>query len=111
MSRIQLLVLMSLLALVALFGWGFRHNTGVMLFAAMPPLLLAVALALRIPAATFWSGVFALFWFSYGVMEAWTQTGVARALALSILALALVIVIASSWSGMRARFGRHAGPA
>ena len=39
------------------------------------------------------------------------QTGVARALALSILALALVIVIASSWSGMRARFGRHAGPA
>ena len=110
MSRSQRIMLPALLLLAAVFGWGFRHNTGVMLFAAMPPLLLAIALGLRIRAATFWSGVFALFWFSYGVMEAWTQSGVARALALAILALALLIVIASSWSGMRARFGRRAGP-
>ncbi len=105
MSRGHRLILAALLLLTALFGWGFRHNIGLMLFAAMPPLLLAIALLLRIRSAAFWAGVLALGWFSFGVMEAWAQAGVARGYALAILVLALVVIIGSSWGGLRARFG------
>ena len=106
MSRGHRLLVAALLLLAALFGWGFRDALPVQMFAALPPLMLAVALWLRIGAAAFWAGIFALAWFSYGVMEAWTLTGSGRAFALAVVALSLVIVGASSWGGMKARFGR-----
>lgn len=105
MSGLHKVLLVALLLLAALFGWGFRHNLPVMFIAAMPPLLLAIALVLRLRSAAFWASVFALGWFSYGVMEAWTQSGQARLYSLAILALSLVVIAASSWAGMRARFG------
>ena len=106
MSRSHRLLAIALLLLAALFAWGFRAQLGVQLFIALPPLMLAVALWLRIGAAAFWAGIFALGWFSYGVMEAWTLSGSGRAFALAVVALSLVIVGASSWGGMKARFGR-----
>ncbi|MGY0506023.1 DUF2069 domain-containing protein [Luteimonas sp. e5] len=105
MSRHLLLV--ALLLLAALLAWGFRGQPLVAAFAALPPALIAAALAMGLRSAGFWAGVFALGWFSYGVMEAWTLHGTARLYALGILALSLVIVIASSWAGLKARFGRN----
>ena len=109
MSRSQRLLMVALLLLAALFAWGFRASPATLIFAAAPPLLIAIALILRLRGAGFWAGVFSLGWFSYGVMEAWTLAGGARAYALAIVALALIIVGASSWDGMRARFGKPAG--
>ena len=111
MSRSHRLLAIALLLLAALFAWGFRAQLGVQLFIALPPLMLAVALWLRIGTAAFWAGVFALGWFSYGVMEAWTLSGSARVFALTIVALSLVIVGASSWGGMKARFGKRGASA
>ena len=98
----------GLLLLAGVFAWGFRDDPPVLAFAALPPLMLAAAVALRIRGAGFWAGVLALGWFSYGVMEAWTLGGQARGYALAITMLAVVIVLAVSWDGMRARFGRRA---
>lgn len=109
MSRSQRLLFVALILLAALFAWGFRGNPAALIFAAGPPLLVAMALVLRFRSAAFWAGVFSLGWFSYGVMEAWTLSGGARAYALSIVMLSLVIVGASSWGGMKARFGKNAG--
>ena len=50
-------------------------------------------------------GVFALFWFSHGVMVAWSEPD-QRAFALIEVLLALLVVYASSIDGMRARFGK-----
>ena len=107
MSASHRILLAALLLIAGVFAWGFRDSPPVLAFAAMPPLLLAAALSLRIRTAAFWAGVFALGWFSYGVMEAWTLDGPARTYALAIAALAIVVVFASSWDGMRGRFGRR----
>ena len=110
MSRSHRLLMVALLLLSALFAWGFRgSNPAVLIFAAAPPLLIAIALVLRMRSAAFWAGVFSLGWFSYGVMEAWTLAGSARGFALGVVALSLVIVAASSWGGMKARFGKQTG--
>ena len=106
MSRAHRVLALTLLLLAALFAWGFRDRLGLAVFAGGPPVLLAIAVLLRLRGAALWAGIFALGWFSYGVMEAWTLTGTGRAFALGITALSLVIVGASSWSGMKARFGR-----
>ena len=106
MIRHLRVLMVALLLLALLFGWGFHDRPAALIFSAGPPLMLAIALALGMRGAAFWAGVFALGWFSYGVMEAWTLTGTGRAFALGITALSLVIVGASSWGGMKARFGR-----
>ena len=107
MSRSHRLLMIALLLLAALFAWGFHDAPATLIFAAAPPLLTAIALVLRLRSAAFWAGVFSLGWFSYGVMEAWTLAGSARAYALAVVALSLVIVGASSWGGMKARFGKR----
>ncbi len=109
MTASKRLLFIALLLLAALFAWGFRSNPATLIFAAGPPFLIALALVLRFRSAAFWAGVFSLGWFSYGVMEAWTLSGGARTYALAIVALSLVIVGASSWGGMKARFGKHDG--
>ena len=45
------------------------------------------------------------------ISEAWTLSGSARVFALTIVALSLVIVGASSWGGMKARFGKRGASA
>lgn len=111
MSQNHRWLMIALLLLSAIFAWGFRTSPATLIFAAAPPFLIAIALVLRMRSAAFWAGVFSLGWFSYGVMEAWTLSGPARIYALVIVALSLVIVGASSWGGMKARFGKREGSA
>ncbi len=111
MSRHLRVLMVALLLLALLFGWGFHDRPAALIFSAGPPLMLAIALALGIRSASFWAGVLALGWFSYGVMEAWTLGGSARFFAYAIVVLSLVIVGASSWGGMKARFGKREGSA
>jgi uncharacterized membrane protein len=102
------LLMFALLALAVLFGlWYMRgaHALAALVVLVLPPLLLAIAAWRGWARAGFVGGVFALFWFSHGVMLAWSEPS-QRAFALIEVLLALVVVYASSIDGMRARFGR-----
>ena len=99
----------ALLALAALFVLWFARDehvlTGLLVFAS-PPLLLAIAAWRGWPRAGFVAGVLALFWFSHGVMVAWTRPP-ERLFAWLEIVLSLVVVGAASWPGLRARFGKR----
>ena len=106
-SRLTLVA--SLVALAALYvAWFALHDasTTVLAFTALPPALLAIATALRVRTAGFWSAVLALAWFCHGVMTAWSSAD-ERVLALLETALAVAIVFAASWPGLHARVGRR----
>ncbi len=98
----------ALLALAALFVLWFARDehvlTGLLVFAS-PPLLLAIAAWRGWPRAGFVAGVLALFWFSHGVMQAWSEP-VGRGFALGEIVLALAVVYTACIDGIRARFGR-----
>ena len=98
----------ALLALAALFVLWFARDehvlTGLLVFAS-PPLLLAIAAWRGWPRAGFVAGVLALFWFSHGVMQAWSEP-VGRGFALGENVLALAVVYTACIDGIRARFGR-----
>ncbi|RZA19920.1 MAG: DUF2069 domain-containing protein [Lysobacteraceae bacterium] len=99
---------LCLLAIAALYALWFardKHALAAMLVFVLPALLLAVAAWRGWPRAGFFAGVFALLWFSHGVMTAWAQPD-QRMVALVEIALALAIVYASSIEGIRARFGK-----
>ena len=101
------LLAIALLALAVLFGlWAARgaHLLASLLVLVLPPLLLALAAWRGWPRAGFVAGVFALLWFSHGVMLAWSEPA-QRAFALIEVALALMVVYASSIDGIRARLG------
>ena len=105
-SRIVLAV--ALFALSVLFSLWYHDSSlrvAALLFFTLPPLLLLVGVLRGSAKAGFWAGVFGLFWFSHGVMEAYAAPQV-RAFALMEILLALVIVVASSWPGLRGRFAR-----
>lgn len=106
MSRAHQAVFAALIGIALLFALGFRGNWGSLAFTALPPLLVAIAVALRARTATFWAGILALFWFSYGVMEAWTLSGSAQVYAIGITLLSLVVIFAGSWAGLVTRFGK-----
>ena len=99
----------ALLALAALFIAWFhddRHAAAALLVFALPPLLLAIPAWRGGRRAGFWAGVLALFWFSHGVMVAWTRPDEVLFAWLEIV-LSLVVVAAASWPGLRARFGKR----
>ena len=112
MTRARRLLCAALLALVALYaawfgGQGQWITLGVF---ALPPLWFAIALVRGAGARTgFWAGVLALLWFSHGIMVAWTRPP-ERWFALGELALALAIVLATSLTGLRARFSKGSNP-
>ena len=98
----------ALLALALLYAWWFRddaYRTAAMLVFALPPLLMALLIWRGTARAAFFTGVFALAWFSHGVLVAWVRPA-ERLPALVEIALAVVIVLASSLPGLRARFAR-----
>jgi len=100
---------LALLALAATYALRFardEHALAALLVFVLPPLLLALAAWRRWPRTGFVAGVFALLWFSHGVMAAWSEPG-QRAFALVEIALALAVVYASSIDGIRARFGKQ----
>jgi len=101
----------SLFALSALFTLWFhddRHRLAALLVFTLPPLL-ALAAVLRggttASRGGFWAGVLGLFWFSHGVMVAWSRPA-DGSYAWAEIVLALVIIAAANWPGLRARFGR-----
>jgi uncharacterized membrane protein len=99
----------ALIGLVALYAAWFHddaHRLAALLVFALPPLLLALAALARRRTAPFWAGVFALAWFSHGVMSAWTHADT-RIFALVEVALALVVVFAANAAGLRGRFGKR----
>lgn len=105
----QRLLAATLLALGLLYvGWYHddRHVVASLLVFAAPPLLLAPFVLRGGPKATFWAGVLALFWFSHGVMVAWSHPE-QRLFALAEIGLSVLAVLTSSWPGLSARFGRR----
>ena len=105
-SRIVLGV--ALFALSVLFSLWYHDSSlrvAAMVFFTLPPLLLLVGVLRGNAKASFWAGVFGLFWFSHGVMEAYAAPHV-RTFALLEIFLALVIVVASSWPGLSGRFSK-----
>mgnify|MGYP003587429911 CR=1 FL=1 len=106
--RVTGAALLALALLFALWFHGGPHAVAALLVFALPPVLLAWPAWRGDPRAAFWAGVLALFWFSHGVMVAWTRPP-ERLLAWLEIALALLVIGASSWAGLRARFGRRRG--
>ena len=106
-SRIVLGI--ALFALSLLFSLWFhddRHRIAALLVFTLPPLLLLVGVLRGSGKAAFWAGVLGLFWFSHGVMVAWSRAP-ERAYAGLEIVLAIVIILASSWPGLHARFARR----
>ena len=98
-----------LLALAALFAVWFAHDrhwlASQLVFTA-PPLLLALGVVTGRGKAMFWAGVLALFWFSHGVMSAWSHPETAHFAWLELL-LALAVIGISSAPGLRRRFSKR----
>jgi uncharacterized membrane protein len=108
MKPSRIILALSLFALSVLFSLWFhdsRLRIAAMVFFTVPPLLLLVGVLRGSAKAAFWAGVLGLFWFSHGVMEAYTVAA-ERAYALAEVVLAIMIVVASSWPGVSARFGK-----
>jgi uncharacterized membrane protein len=98
-----------LLALAAVFAVWFAHDrhwlASQLVFTA-PPLLLALGVVTGRGKAMFWAGVLALFWFSHGVMSAWSHPETAHFAWLELL-LALAVIGVSSAPGLRRRFSKR----
>ncbi|WP_369914489.1 DUF2069 domain-containing protein [Xanthomonas sp. NCPPB 3005] len=110
-ARLRHALAATLLALALLYAAWFhddRHRLAALLVFALPPLLLAIGVLRGSAVARFWAGVFGLFWFSHGVMAAWSHPP-QRAYAWAELLLALLAIGLSSAPGLRARFARKRG--
>ena len=107
MNRQRSTLLLALIALAALYTFWFLHDKhwlATQLVFTGPPLLLAIALRLGWQRASFWAGVFALFWFSHAVMVAWADP-VKAPFAWAGIVLSVGIVLATSWPAFAKRFG------
>jgi uncharacterized membrane protein len=106
-SRWLAAALFALAALYSAWFWSDADRWPALAVFALPPLAMGAWL-LRgdAPKLRFWAGVFALAWFSHGVMVAWSRPD-ERGFALAAVALALAVVFAANLPGLRARFGRH----
>jgi uncharacterized membrane protein len=74
-------------------------------FFALPWLLVSVLVFIKHRTFAFWAGTLALFYFSHGVMEAWTQRDI-WLLGMLEAVLCVGLIIGSSWDGMKARFSK-----
>lgn len=101
------LLLAALFGLVGLYVFWFATNPwpALLVFAA-PPLLLGLAAWNGSGRAALWAAVLALFWFSHGVMVAWTRP-LESGLASIEIVLALAVIFVASLPGLRARFSKQ----
>jgi uncharacterized membrane protein len=105
----RILLILALLGLAALYVLWFHADSdriAALLVFALPPLLLGIGAMARRTTARFWSGVFALVWFSHGVMVAWAHAD-QRVYALTEIALALIVIFAANAPGLRAKFDKR----
>ncbi|RPD84357.1 DUF2069 domain-containing protein [Luteimonas sp. 100069] len=86
------------------------HFGAALIVFVLPPLVLLAGVLRGLRAAPLWSGIAALFWFSHGVMYAWShpELGVRP---WAGIALSLAVVFSASLPGLRARFGRRSASA
>lgn len=99
-------LILALAALATLFAVWFAPGPWVALAVfALPPALLAIGRWRGHRTAGYWASVLALFWFSHGVMVAYSRPP-DRWFGLAEVALALVIIFAASGPGMRARLAQ-----
>lgn len=101
--------LFALSVLYAVWFHGDKHYLASMVVFVLPPLLVLLGVLRGSAKAAFWAGVLGLFWFSHAVMVAYSRPAEAGYAGLGIV-LSVLIVLASSWPGLRARFGRKPGP-
>ncbi|MFT4179379.1 MAG: DUF2069 domain-containing protein [Thermomonas sp.] len=100
------LVLCTLAALYGTWLAGSQHLLAGLLVCVLPPVLLAIAALRGWHRAGFTASVFALLWFSHGVMLLWSEPGQRVMAALEVL-LALVVIHAACLPGIRARRARN----
>ncbi len=104
-SRVLIAALAALAAVyVAWFAPMPRPWVALLVF-ALPPALLAIGQWLRRPTAGYWASVLGLFWFSHGVMAAYSRPQ-ERWFGLAEVGLALLVIFAASGPGMRARLAQ-----
>mgnify|MGYP001453187079 CR=1 FL=1 len=77
----------------------------VCLFFTLPLLPICLLVFLKHRTFAFWGGTLALFYFSHGVMEAWTVRDI-WPLGIGEAAISVWVIIAASWDGMKARFAK-----
>ena len=99
-------VLLAQAVLYVAWFAGDRNMLAAMLVFVLPLLLLLAGALAGSARAAFWAGVLGLFLFCHAVMTAWADPA-QRGLALAATLLSLLAVFASSWNGLRARFGRR----
>lgn len=106
--KARTILIVALVLLAALYAFWFArdaHPIIAWIVFALPPALFAIAAARGRRTAGFWSGVFALLWFSHAVMVAWTRPQ-ERGFAFTAIALSLAVIFAASIPGLRARFAK-----
>ena len=104
--RVLVCALIALTGLYLMWFGGMSSPWATLFVFAMPPAALAMAALRGRRGAGFWAGVFALGWFSHGVMVAYTRAP-ERLFATAEIVLALVVVFAASIPGMKARFAKR----
>ena len=104
--RVLVCALVALTGLYLLWFGGMPSPWAAVLVFALPAATLAMAVLRGWHAAGFWAGVFALGWFSHGIMVAYTRAP-ERLFATAEIVLALVVVFAASIPGMKARFSKR----
>ncbi|WP_374249256.1 DUF2069 domain-containing protein [Thermomonas sp.] len=102
----------TLFALAALFcGWSWQHTqplAGLLAF-ALPPAVLGLGALRQWPRIGFFAAIFALLWFSHGVMLLWSEPTL-RGWAATETMLSLLVIHATCLPGYRARRARQRGP-
>ena len=106
MARPLALVLFALAVLYAAWFAQDKHREAALLVFAAPPLVLALLAWRGWPRAAFVAGLFALAWFSHGVMVAWSRPP-ERLPALAVTALSLWVVWQACMPRLRARQARR----
>ncbi len=102
MARPLALVLFALAVLYAAWFAQDKHREAALLVFAAPPLVLALLAWRGWPRAAFVAGLFALAWFSHGVMVAWSRPGERLPAPLAI-ALSVAVILLPSLPRLRAR--------
>ena len=104
-SRVLIAALAALAALFAAWFAPTPQPWVTLAVFALPPALLAIGCWRGRRTAGYWASVLGLFWFSHGVMVAYSRPP-ERGFGLAEVVLALLIIFAASGPGMRARLAQ-----